>query len=215
MDNQIELVDEVDHANAGDVLRPMYHISSAKHRLFELELQQPETTPVVQTSLPILIPPINFNMVIPGVYRSGYPNKKNFAFLKKIPLKSILYLCPEQYAQGNMEFARANGIKILQFGIEGNKEPFVHIPDDAIRRAVAQLLDVRNHPIMIHCNKGKHRTGVLVGCLRKVQRWSLTSIFDEYRRFAGTKVRMLDQQFIELFDANSVPVNPLYKPSCI
>jgi protein tyrosine/serine phosphatase len=46
----------------------------------------------------------------------------------------------------------------------------------------------------------QHRTGCLVGCLRKVQNWSLTSIFDEYRRFAGTKVRMLDQQFMELFD---------------
>jgi hypothetical protein len=49
----------------------------------------------------------------------------------------------------------------------------------------------------------QHRTGCLVGCLRKVQNWSLTSIFDEYRRFAGAKVRMLDQQFMELFDISS------------
>lgn len=42
-----------------------------------------------------------------------------------------------------------------------------------------------------------------MGCLRKVQNWSLTSIFDEYRRFAGAKVRMLDQQFMELFDISS------------
>ena len=146
------------------------------------------------------IPPLNFSMVIPGVYRSGYPSKKNFPFLKKIGLKSILYLCPERYADNNMEFCRTHNIKVLQFGIEGNKEPFVHIPEEAIRRAVEQLCDPRNHPILIHCNKGKHRTGVLVGCLRKVQQWSLTSIFDEYRRFAGSKVRMLDQQFIELFE---------------
>jgi hypothetical protein len=31
----------------------------------------------------------------------------------------------------------------------------------------------------------------------------LTSIFDEYRRFAGAKVRMLDQLFMELFDISS------------
>lgn len=49
----------------------------------------------------------------------------------------------------------------------------------------------------------QHRTGCLVGCLRKVQNWSLTSIFDEYRRFAGAKVRMLDQQFMELFDIST------------
>ena len=74
-------------------------------------------------------------------------------------------------------------------------------------------MDVRNYPILIHCNKGKHRTGVLVGCLRKVIKWSLTSIFDEYRRFAGSKVRMLDQQFIEMFKAETVPINEKYKPS--
>ncbi len=152
------------------------------------------------TTITPYIPPLNFSMVIPGVYRGGYPNKKNFDFLKKIGLRSILFLCPERYSDNNMEFCRANGIRVLQFGIEGNKEPFVHIPEDAIRRAVEQLCDTRNHPILIHCNKGKHRTGVLVGCLRKVQGWSLTSIFDEYRRFAGSKVRMLDQQFIELFE---------------
>lgn len=103
-----------------------------------------------------------------------------------------------------MEFARENGVNILQYGIEGNKEPFVHIPEEVVRRAVVQVMNTLNHPVLIHCNKGKHRTGVLVGCIRKVQRWSLTSIFDEYRRFAGSKVRMLDQQFIELFDVQQV-----------
>ncbi|KAL2622509.1 hypothetical protein R1flu_002714 [Riccia fluitans] len=94
-------------------------------------------------------------------------------------------------------------ITLFHFGIEGNKEPFVDIPEDVIHDALKILLDVKNHPILIHCNKGKHRTGCLVGCLRKVQNWSLTSIFDEYRRFAGKKVRILDQQFMELFDVSS------------
>jgi tyrosine-protein phosphatase SIW14 len=170
------------------------------HKSLTLQITNASNASSVSTASEMLIPPLNFSMVIPGVYRSGYPNKKNFEFLKKIGLKSILYLCPERYADSNMEFARANSIRILQFGIEGNKEPFVHIPEEAIRGAVEQLCDTRNHPILIHCNKGKHRTGVLVGCLRKVQGWSLTSIFDEYRRFAGSKVRMLDQQFIELFE---------------
>lgn len=74
------------------------------------------------------------------------------------------------------------------------------VPDDKICAALAVLLDRRNHPILIHCNKGKHRTGCLIGCLRKLQQWSHTSIFDEYRRFSHPKSRSMDQQFIELFD---------------
>src|SRR5436853_545549 len=81
---------------------------------------------------------------------------------------------------------------------QGNKEPFVEIPVDVIREALESLLDIRNHPLLVHCNKGRHRTGCLIGCMRKIQRWSLTAVFDEYRRFASSKARMLDEQFIEV-----------------
>jgi len=165
-----------------------------------------------QKDEPLLIPPLNFAMVARGIYRSGYPNKKNHPFLKKLGLKSILYLCPEEYSETNQNFIRKHGIKLFHYRIVGNKEPFVDIPEEVIRDALVDLLDVRNHPILIHCNKGKHRTGCLVGCLRKLQKWSLTGIFDEYRRFAGAKVRVLDQQFIELFDLE-IPFNRKYKPT--
>eukprot|EP01104_Vermistella_antarctica_P006585 TRINITY_DN17295_c0_g1_i1.p1 TRINITY_DN17295_c0_g1~~TRINITY_DN17295_c0_g1_i1.p1 ORF type:complete len:185 (-),score=30.93 TRINITY_DN17295_c0_g1_i1:141-695(-) len=162
--------------------------------------------------LSILIPPLNFAMVSPGVYRSGYPNQKNLPFLAKLGLKSVLYLCPEDYSKANLEFMEKNNIQLLNFGMTGNKEPFNFIPAKKVGEALVALLDTRNHPILIHCNKGKHRTGCVVGCLRKVQSWSLTYIFDEYRRFAGTKGRVLDQQFIELFDVSTVKYNKREKP---
>lgn len=37
-----------------------------------------------------LVPPLNFAMIASGVYRSGHPNKQNFAFLRKLGLKTIL-----------------------------------------------------------------------------------------------------------------------------
>ncbi|KAI7821565.1 tyrosine phosphatase family-domain-containing protein [Gamsiella multidivaricata] len=148
-----------------------------------------------------LCPPDNFNMVSTWIYRSSFPKKKNFSFLKKLGLKSILTLILEDYPDQNMKFLKENNVTLFQFGIAGNKEPFVQIPDDKICAALAVLLDRRNHPILIHCNKGKHRTGCLIGCLRKLQQWSHTSIFDEYRRFSHPKSRSMDQQFIELFDS--------------
>ncbi|KAI8362241.1 tyrosine phosphatase family-domain-containing protein [Mortierella sp. GBAus27b] len=148
-----------------------------------------------------LCPPDNFNMVSTWIYRSSFPKKKNFSFLKKLGLKSILTLILEDYPDQNMKFLKENNVTLFQFGIAGNKEPFVQIPEDKICAALAVLLDRRNHPILIHCNKGKHRTGCLIGCLRKLQQWSHTSIFDEYRRFSHPKSRSMDQQFIELFDS--------------
>ncbi|KAL2931220.1 Tyrosine-protein phosphatase DSP1, partial [Bienertia sinuspersici] len=67
-------------------------------------------------------------------------------------------------------------------------ESAVYIPEDRIREALKAVLDPGNHPVLIHCKSGKHRTGCLVGCLRKLQKWCLLSIFDEYQRFAWCKV---------------------------
>ncbi|KAM1005227.1 hypothetical protein ACFX2C_005336 [Malus domestica] len=146
------------------------------------------------------VPPLNFAMVDNGVFRSGFPHSPNFSFLKSLGLRSVIYLCPEPYPEDNKEFLRANGIRLFQFGIDGSQEPYVKIPEDTIREALKVLLDVRNHPLLIHCKRGKHRTGCLVGCLRRLQGWCLTSIFDEYRRFAAAKARVSDQRSIEVFD---------------
>ncbi|XP_010522371.1 PREDICTED: probable tyrosine-protein phosphatase At1g05000 isoform X2 [Tarenaya hassleriana] len=156
-----------------------------------------------------LIPPLNFAMVDNGIFRSGFPDSANFSFLQTLGLRSIIYLCPEPYPESNMEFLKSNGIRLFQFGIEGYKEPFVNIPDDRIREALKVLLDEKNRPALIHCNRGKHRTGCLVGCLRKLQKWCLTSIFDEYQRFAAAKARVSDQRFMELFDISSLKHIPM------
>ncbi|SPO47106.1 related to SIW14 - protein involved in actin filament organization [Moesziomyces antarcticus] len=151
-----------------------------------------------------LLPPDNFAMVNSHVYRSSFPKKKHFPFLRTLGLRSVLTLILEEYPETNASFLDQNGITFFQFGIPGNKEPFVSIPTDKITAALTTILDRRNHPILIHCNKGKHRTGCLIGCLRKLQQWSLTTIFDEYRRFSWPKSRSMDQEFIELYDESAV-----------
>lgn len=152
----------------------------------------------------LFVPPLNFSMVDNGIFRSGFPDVANFSFLQSLKLKSIICLCPEPYPEVNMEFLRDNGIKLFQFGIDGCKEPFVNIPEDTIREALKVVADVQNHPVLIHCKRGKHRTGCLVGCLRKLQRWCLSSVFDEYHRFAAAKARVSDQRFMELFDVSNL-----------
>ncbi|KAK9053304.1 hypothetical protein SSX86_029937 [Deinandra increscens subsp. villosa] len=103
---------------------------------------------------------------------------------------------------------------IIVFTAISMQEPFVNIPEITIREALKVVLDVRNHPLLIHCKRGKHRTGCVVGCLRKTQRWCLTSIFDEYQRFAAAKARVSDQRFMELFDASGFKDIPICPSSC-
>ncbi|KAI6684373.1 hypothetical protein NL676_030286 [Syzygium grande] len=151
-----------------------------------------------------LSPPTNFAMVEEGIYRSGFPRSLNFPFLRSLQLRSIVYLCTEPYPEENLSFLRSQNIRLFQFGIEGKTEPFVPIPQETIMEALKVLIDVRNHPVLIHCKRGKHRTGSLVGCLRKLQSWCLSSVFEEYQHFAGTKSRITDMRFIETFDVTQL-----------
>lgn len=173
----------------------------------QIEYKPPALPPHSENSIHIrvlakdMLPaPENFSMVVNGIYRSSFPRADSFEFLKKIKLKSILVLIPEQYPEENLEFMKSENISFFQVGMPGNKEPFVHVPHTTITQALSIAIDPKNHPILIHCNRGKHRTGCVVGCIRRLQNWSLTMIFDEYRRFAFPKARPLDQQLIELYN---------------
>lgn len=95
-------------------------------------------------------------------------------------------LFPEEYPEKNLEFMKKTGIQHFQIGMPGNKEPFVNskislfenlyfhlsknecsssnsillsytVPNDRVERALRVVLDRRNHPVLIHCNKGKVR----------------------------------------------------------
>lgn len=142
----------------------------------------------------IVVPPLNFDMVAPGLYRSGHPNERNFTFLRRLCLRSIVYLGTDDYRANMAEFARAEGIRVFHHRVNMNKEPFTEsasaltVDEGQVASALEHVLDRRNHPVLVHCNKGKYRVGCLVGCVRRMQGWSHTSILEEYARFAGERI---------------------------
>ena len=116
----------------------------------------------------VVVPP-NFAMVEPGVYRSSFPRTKNIGFLKRLGLKSVVCLVPEEYPSGMMAFYNEAGVNLLSHGLEGNKWPFKEIGQDELRDTMKDIMCEANRPLIIHCNKGKHRTGSIVGCIRKIR----------------------------------------------
>jgi tyrosine-protein phosphatase SIW14 len=95
----------------------------------------------VSAPLGVFVPPLNFAMVDPGIYRSGYPGPVNHSFLSTLKLKTIIYLCPEHYSEANIQFCSGEKITLLQFGIQGNKEPFVDMPE-YVRGRVSQYFPI-------------------------------------------------------------------------
>jgi hypothetical protein len=113
-------------------------------------------------------------------------------------------------------------VKLCQHGFDGNKWPFKQIgmvlvmnylvvrnhhggmttEREDIMKTLLTIIDPSNRPLLVHCNKGKHRTGSIIGCLRKLRGWSLSSIFAEYLQFALPKARLEDQMCIEEFQVD-------------
>ena len=105
-----------------------------------------------------------------------------------------------------LNFCLDQKIDILHLGKEQQNSPWKPISEEVLLQTLNYIFDPSSYPLYIMCHLGRHRTGTVIGCLRKVQAWSLSSIFEEYRRYAGSKVRLLNEQFIELFDTDLVRI---------
>lgn len=61
----------------------------------------------------------------------------------------------EPYPLKNFDFMERNGVQHFQIPIPAHKDESVVIPPERIRAALRILLDSKNRPILVHCNKGK------------------------------------------------------------
>ena len=140
------------------------------------------------------------------MYRSACPSPRNFSFLADLSLRSIVYLCADAYPSENAAHFASSGVSVRCFAVEGNHEPFAGVDEQVLQQALLFALDTRNQPVLIHCNKGKHRTGVLVAILRRLAGHSLSSAFAEYRNFLGATFvsRDLDRLCVETHDIDEL-----------
>ncbi|KAF7506189.1 hypothetical protein GJ744_012169 [Endocarpon pusillum] len=144
--------------------------------------------------------PTNFHPIGPGIYRSSYPQPAHFSALKTYRFKTIITLAPDPLPVANTAFMVLTGIKHHHIAVLANKDPVVSTPAATVARILRLMLDKRNHPMLIHCNKGKHRTGCIAACFRKVTGWTDEACIAEYERHAAPKDRALDKLFIRRFE---------------
>lgn len=78
----------------------------------------PGRCPLPAADSPVVVPPINFSLVVPGIYRSGHPNKKNFSFLRRLGLRGIMYVeGSEEYRKDSMDFVKSEGLRLWRFDL--------------------------------------------------------------------------------------------------
>lgn len=146
--------------------------------------------------------PVNFAMVIPGLYRSGYPQALDFPFMQSLRLKTIVTLVTKEFPDGYQEFIHANRITHKVFDMAGTKKEAISVT--TMSSIFAVVSNPENHPLLVHCNHGKHRTGCVIGVIRKYNKWDTTRIIEEYTQFAEPKVRETDVAYLTSFELASL-----------
>lgn len=162
-----------------------------------------------------VVPPINFAPVERHFFRSGQPAPINFPFLTQLNLKTILWLAVEDPSDAMIGFADDHDIDVRHLGVvtEGSN-PWDQLTESSIVTALNIIMDRESHPVLVCCGMGRHRSGTVMGCLRRLQGWNLASISEEYRRFAGPRGgRVLIELHIEAFDTSTVSINLNRAPS--
>ncbi|KAF9436203.1 hypothetical protein BGZ76_004587 [Entomortierella beljakovae] len=84
------------------------------------------------------------------------------------------------------------------------------LSEELIKEGLEMILDSNNYPIIVMDTSGIHEIGTFMGCLRRLQHWNFSSIIVEYRAYAGSKARYVNEQFIELFDIDWITL-----PECL
>lgn len=162
-----------------------------------------------------VVPPLNFCPVEKQLYRSGQPSALNHSFLEQLNLKSIIWLAIEDPQDSFLKFIDENDINFFyNLGYDSiGSNSWDGLSEASIKQALEIICDKRNHPLLVCCGMGRHRTGTVIGCLRKLQGWNLASVSEEYRRFTGVKGgRILVELLIEAFDVHTIEINPQVAP---
>lgn len=144
------------------------------------------------------IPPPNYGAVIDHkVFRSAFPQDRNIGFLERLHIKTLLCFVDTDPSEGYSTFVQSRSVSRFRVDVSPNKEGNVSTSTDSICEALLIVLDAANYPLFIHCNQGRHRTGCVIACLRKVQGWPMEAIAAEYEAYANPKMRDGDLEFIK------------------
>ncbi len=128
--------------------------------------------------------PDRFATVEPGVlYRSGQPYKGQIdRLVEEMGLRSIVIARQDlsRRLPEEIDYARRRGMKVLHLPLESRRE----VREEDVAAFYRWIDDPGNHPMLVHCSAGRHRTGYLCARYRiDRQGWSVEAAAEEMLSF--------------------------------
>jgi len=129
-----------------------------------------------------------------------YPSPVQYPTIKKLKIRTVINLL-DQFPDSYKQFLAAQDVRYVHIPVKGNKQTAEDMSRTAANQVLKLLITPALQPVLLHCRSGKHRTGAIIGCLRRLQGATAQQAAEEYQRYATPKQRAVDTVFIERFDA--------------
>jgi len=125
----------------------------------------------------------NFGAINDAYFRGAQPKGHDFADLAALGVRTVIDLTRDgdPTEQGIVEKA---GMRFVRIPLTTTSAP----PAAAVEQFLAIVNDPARQPVFVHCQGGRHRTGVMTAIYRLTHdSWSADRAFDEMKRFEFEK----------------------------
>ena len=124
----------------------------------------------------------NFGQISDTYYRGAQPIGHDYADLAALGIKTVIDLSDEQ--SGEEQAVEAVGMKFVRIPLVTTAGP----PVVAVDKFLKLVNDPANQPVYVHCQGGRHRTGIMTAVYRMTHdHWTPDQAFAEMVQFQFKK----------------------------
>jgi protein tyrosine/serine phosphatase len=123
----------------------------------------------------------NFHKLNDRLYRGGQPKEAGFAELKHMGIVTVINLRDnDERALKEKAIVESAGMRFINIPLDSWDRPDIKVIDEII----SQIKAAENHPVFIHCKRGRDRTGMVLAIYRMTtDGWTSKHAGDEAEKY--------------------------------
>jgi protein tyrosine/serine phosphatase len=121
----------------------------------------------------------NFGRINDNYFRGAQPDKRDYASLATVGIRTVIDLTYDGRAD-EPEFVKSAGMKFYRIPLTTSDRPSAA----AVTQFLKLVNDPTNLPVYVHCQGGRHRTGVMTAVYRMTQDgWTADRAYTEMKQY--------------------------------
>jgi protein tyrosine phosphatase (PTP) superfamily phosphohydrolase (DUF442 family) len=121
----------------------------------------------------------NFGQINDHYYRGGQPDDQDFKDLAALGIRTVIDLQKDGSA-GEQRLVESAGMNFYRIPMTTTDRP----SDAAVQQFLSLVNNPANQPVYVHCQGGRHRTGVMTAAYRMTQDgWTADQAYAEMKKY--------------------------------